>query len=115
MKTQIRNGLFETNSSSVHSITMCADSDFKKWERGELIFNRDDCTLVPLTNEDYIAWKKEYDECMEKYGEYDDYYMFLTYDQFFNDWDIQEYETFTDSYTSPHGDKITAFGYYGHD
>ena len=52
---------------------------------------------------------------MEKFGDYDDYYMFLTYDQFFNDWDVQEYETFAQSYTSPHGDEITAFGYYGHD
>ena len=30
MKTQVRQGLFETNSSSVHSITICEDSDFKK-------------------------------------------------------------------------------------
>lgn len=30
MKRQIRRGVFETNSSSVHSLTMCMESDFNK-------------------------------------------------------------------------------------
>lgn len=38
MKRQIRRGVFETNSSSVHSITMCSDSEFDRWENGELLF-----------------------------------------------------------------------------
>lgn len=32
MKIQIRRNVFETNSSSVHSITMCSKDDFEKWE-----------------------------------------------------------------------------------
>ena len=36
MKTQIRKGTFETNSSSVHSLVMCNKSDYDKWEKGEL-------------------------------------------------------------------------------
>lgn len=31
MKVQIRRGVFETNSSSVHSLTMCMKSDYDKW------------------------------------------------------------------------------------
>lgn len=34
---QIRNGVFETNSSSTHSIVIGTEEEFNKWERGELI------------------------------------------------------------------------------
>ena len=34
----IRNGVFETNSSSTHSITMCTKSDYEKWKNGELYY-----------------------------------------------------------------------------
>ena len=40
MKIQIRRNVFETNSSSVHSMTMCSDDEYKKWENGELLFHR---------------------------------------------------------------------------
>lgn len=115
MKIQVRQGLFETNSSSVHSITMCMENDYEKWKNGELIFDRDAHELVPLTDKNYLEWKKDYDESIEKYGEYDDYYVFLTYDQFFDDWEVQEYETFKDSFKSASGDNVVAFGFYGHD
>ena len=35
MKRQIRRGVFETNSSSTHSITMCMKSDYDRWSNGE--------------------------------------------------------------------------------
>jgi beta-galactosidase GanA len=35
----IRRGLFETNSSSVHSLSIVSKSDFEKWKKGELLFN----------------------------------------------------------------------------
>ena len=31
MKRQVRCGVFETNSSSVHSLCMCMESDYEKW------------------------------------------------------------------------------------
>lgn len=34
----IREGVFETNSSSTHSITMCMKSDYEKWKDGLLKF-----------------------------------------------------------------------------
>ena len=37
MKRQIRKGVFETNSSSTHSLTMCLKSDYDKWANGELL------------------------------------------------------------------------------
>ena len=36
MKRQIRRGVFETNSSSVHSLTMCMKSDYSRWAKDNL-------------------------------------------------------------------------------
>ena len=101
MKRQIRRGVFETNSSSVHSLTMCMESDFNKWVAGELVWSRWEDVLVPITDE----IKKSMEEDEREY---------LTYEQF-NDYDYIDYETFEDSYTTPNGETVKSFGYYGHD
>ena len=101
MKRQIRRGVFETNSSSVHSLTMCMESDFNKWVAGELVWSRWGYELVPITDE----IKKSIEEDEREY---------LTYEQF-NDYDYIDYETFEDSYTTPNGETVKSFGYYGHD
>ena len=38
MKREVRRGVFETNSSSVHSLTMCSGEEYKKWENGEVLY-----------------------------------------------------------------------------
>ena len=101
MKRQIRRGVFETNSSSVHSLTMCMESDFNKWVAGELVWSRWGDELVPITDE----IKKSIEEDEREY---------LTYEQF-NDYDYIDYETFEDSYTTSNGETVKSFGYYGHD
>ena len=101
MKRQIRRRVFETNSSSVHSLTMCMESDFNKWVAGELVWSRWGDELVPITDE----IKKSMEEDEREY---------LTYEQF-NDYDYIDYETFEDSYTTPNGETVKSFGYYGHD
>lgn len=101
MKRQIRRGVFETNSSSVHSLTMCMESDFNKWVAGELVWSRWGDELVPITDE----IKKSMEEDEREY---------LTYEQF-NNYDYIDYETFEDSYTTPNGETVKSFGYYGHD
>ena len=101
MKRQIRRGVFETNSSSVHSLTMCMESDFNKWVAGELVWSRWGDELVPITDE----IKKSMEEDEREY---------LTYEQF-NDYDYIDYETFEDSYTTPNGETVKSFGYYGED
>jgi hypothetical protein len=35
----IRRGVFETNSSSTHSITMCSIEEYEKWESGEVLLD----------------------------------------------------------------------------
>ena len=101
MKRQIRRGVFETNSSSVHSLTMCMESDFNKWVAGELVWSRWGDELVPITDEIKKSMEKDERE-------------YLTYEQF-NDYDYIDYETFEDSYTTPNGETVKSFGYYGQD
>ena len=54
----IRNGVFETNSSSTHSITMCMKSDYEKWKNGELYYFEDSKTG--------FVTKEERDEIIRK-------------------------------------------------
>ena len=101
MKKQIRRGVFETNSSSVHSLTMCTSSDYDKWKNGELVWSRWDDKLIPITD--------EIKRSMDNYER-----EFLT-DQQFDDYDYMEYETYSESFTTPSGETVYGFGYYGHD
>ena len=110
MKISVRRSIFETNSSSVHSLTMCNKSDYDAWKDGELIYNYYQNKLVPINDKDYLQWKKDFDE-EDGYPDYE----YLTYNEFFNDYDKMEYETYSNSHTTPKGEEIVAFGYYGHD
>lgn len=101
MKRQIRRGVFETNSSSTHSITMCMKSDYDKWVAGELVLDTYSEQLVPITSEIKS-------DMASKYPRY------LTYDQF-NDWNYMEYETFKTTFKTPSNEEIISFGYYGYD
>jgi hypothetical protein len=76
-------------------------SDFDKWVKGELVWDRYGDKLVPIT------------PTVEKdmAGRYPQY---LTYDQF-NDWEYISYETFEYDYTTPNGENIVGFGYFGYD
>ena len=108
MKIQIRRGIFETNSSSTHSLTMCTDNDFDKWKNGELVYNNYDGELIPITDEKYQVWLKNKQE-----DDYD-YYDYMTYDEYFNYY-MDRQETFVNSFTTPSGSTVIAFGYYGYD
>lgn len=40
MKRQIRRGVYETNSSSTHSITMCSEKEYDEFEKGNMYIER---------------------------------------------------------------------------
>lgn len=119
----IRNNVFETNSSSTHSITMCKESDFDKWKNGEMYWDRWNEILVSKEEvekemaklkEEFISEHPDYDkddidweEQLEDYLNSDKEY--YTYEEF-NNYNYIEHETFEDSY-----DGVVAFGYYGYD
>lgn len=134
---QVRRGTFETNSSSVHSMTMCSEDKFKKWEEGELYYC--DESEKFFTREEIIEKakerKREYEEnkrlgegfysWMEKYIEAQsdeellkieterDYGGYYTYEKFWN-WAESEYETFIQTYTTEKGEEVISFGYHGY-
>ena len=120
---KIRREVFETNSSSTHSITICDESDYEKWVNGELYLAR-----WGYKDKNFIT-KKEYEfelqefinECSDKditenkeelENEFIGDYGFLS----FKDWcENFDYETETSHFTTPSGDKVVALCYYGND
>lgn len=76
MKIKVRRGVFETNSSSVHSLAMCTDDDYYKWKRGEILYDKWESKLVTLEE----AKKEEDYEDEEEFNS-----RFLDYDRF-NSW-----------------------------
>ncbi len=103
MKFSVRRNVFETNSSSTHSITMCTESDYGKWKKGELIWDYDEDKLIPVPE-----GFKERDEEGELIEDFENLY---TYERF----DELEYEIFENSFVTPSGEEVIAFGYYGND
>ena len=130
---QIRHGVFETNSSSTHSITMCMKSEFNAWEHGEVYLNdgwwisncivdakdkkfitKDEaieliCSLDYFDNdEDYLRRldNEEFEDVLYEY----DIYSWNTLWHRACDW----YEGYTNEFTTENGDEVVAFGYYGY-
>lgn len=92
---QVRNGVFETNSSSTHSITMCTKEEFQRWKNGKLLYARYDEKFVSP----------------EDANKYDSYEL-QTYEEFYDDWSL---EKFYAEHKTASGEIIVAFGEYGHD
>lgn len=110
MKTTIRMGTFETNSSSTHSLIMMSEEEYKKLETGELYISRYSKKLV--TKEEVFKKLKEkgFDN-IEDYNESEGYGGYCTLDEFLDD----EYlESFTDTYTTKGGEKVYAVGKFGY-
>ena len=115
----IRIGVFETNSSSTHSLTMCSKEEYDKWKKGEMLYNR--------WSEDFMTFDQVLDYCeikefdKDKYNTDKDYADdindtiydegFRDYDQFWNDYEL---ETYCQTYTTKGGEEIVAFGKYGY-
>ena len=137
---QIRSGVFETNSSSTHSLTMCTQEEFDKWKRGEMWFDIDYERLIKreiaieLDEEAskayyisthpngcfYKTWEELSEEQIEQWHKNyldaqrrkaEGSYEYQTYDQWCREYDLEKFEQ---HYTSPSGDKIVAFGKFGY-
>lgn len=125
MKRQVRRGVFETNSSSTHSLTMCSKSEYDEFEKGNMYIEKWGSKLY--TKEEIIEKFKQMTDWRTKELKYrgvdwnnDEEFNrvlaetdYVTYDKY---WDTvsEEYETFEDSYTGKDGDTVIAFGYYGY-
>lgn len=116
----IRRNVFETNSSSTHSLTMTSKEEYNKWKNGEMLFNDGEFTTREKAIEDLKKqeWFNKHnpdfdftdeDRVNEALRE-EEYY---TYKEYWN-YKEEDYETFEDTYETSKGDEVVAFGYYGH-
>ena len=115
---QIRSGVFETNSSSTHSLTMCTKEEYQSWKKGETYLSQ------WLTKEDFVPREQAIEAINKKYPNSitDDMsnedveeklkiHEFYLYDNYWNEY----LEGFVDEYTTKSGEVIVAFGQYGYD
>ena len=128
---QIRRNVFETNSSSVHSITMCLEDIYDKWVNDEVYFY-DSTYKLPEGRDQFFTWydmlefmrnelkvdeedikalieAKENDD-----GEFtsilhdSDFYTADSYENYNDDC-----ESYAEVFTTPLGERVVAFGYAG--
>lgn len=124
----IRIGVFETNSSSTHSLTMCSQQDYNNWESGKVYLNEGsgwasfsenknkkfvtkEEAIEILTNSKYpptTDLNSLNDEELDEYFKEQEIYSCGSY---FED----EYlEGFDEKYTTPSGEVVVAFGKFGY-
>lgn len=121
----IRLGVFETNSSSTHTMVIMPEEDFEKWKNGEILRFKWDDTFVSkeeaeeIINKLKVDYAKEYKidvDDIEVYDLSDDdnYYekVPLAYEDF-DDWmnlegDIHHYKT-------KGGEDLVILCWYGYD
>ena len=109
MKIQVRQNVFETNSSSTHSLVVATKSEFEDFKNGKTVYCQYNAGPFKegkfYSKAEVNAWAEEHED---DYDEYD----FQDYDNFFDD----EYlEPFKEEYTTAHGDEIIIFGNYGYE
>lgn len=119
----IRLGVFETNSSSTHTMVIMSEEEYDKWKKGELLKYRWEDKFITKEENDKIIKKliedyaKEYNIPVEdvdvddlKY-EYDDdiAYTFEEYD------DRMDLESDIEEYTTKNGEKLIIKCWYGYD
>lgn len=68
---QIRKNVFETNSSSTHTLAICTEDEYKDWKDGKLLFNKWNETFVKnsikITKQDKKEAEERYNTCKGKY------------------------------------------------
>ena len=120
---QIRRGVFETNSSSTHSLTMMMKSDYERWQNEQLYlytgsgwgwdFNQPVKNQM-YTRDEVVAFVKSY-RYYDKEEEIDNkmlrYMDFIAWDDEGNEY----LESFYEEFITPSGETIVAFGEYGND
>lgn len=136
---QIRRGVFETNSSSTHSLTICTEDQYNDWKAGKIfydVYKEEFMDKVQLTDCEKEMAEKYYKEHLEtlafykKWNELNDsekeawyhrYYIseikdfrdgIVTYHEYFSGGSLETYVQFC---TTPGGEKLVAFGKYGYD
>lgn len=68
---QIRCNVFETNSSSTHTLAICTEDEYKKWQEGKMLFNKWNETFIKnsinITKQDKVEAEERYNTYKGKY------------------------------------------------
>ena len=114
MKETVRTGVFETNSSSIHSLTLCSDDVYNKWKNGILLYSPGDQKFKSVAEVDKdLIYNSETDD-IEEVDMYELYYSYNDYWDIFINYVEGLQETFSEVKTID-GVMVRAFGYLGHD
>lgn len=96
MKIQIRRRVFETNSSSIHSLILCTREQWDEFISGALVADFYSEKLVSKNDPDVLEYQGD---------------GFLTYEEYRD----LDYSTFNKSIKLPDNTEVVVFGYYGYD
>lgn len=95
---QVRSNIFETNSSSTHTLVICTEDEFKKFNNNELCLDYWEDKLVPFS----------------KYNGINRFNRFLSSDEFFEDKRFDYSPEHFEEHREINGVKFVIFGCYGY-
>ena len=95
---QIRQGVFEPNSSSKHALAICTQEEWDKLKSGEYLVNEWEITDMSSNDDPRVANNPDS--------------QYVTYEELYNH---SSCEFFSRYFTSPSGDQMVAWGYFGYD
>lgn len=133
----IRRNVFETNSSSTHSLIICSDKMYNDWLDGKVVYNSYAEKFVEAKQPTEIDFHKAEVMYMENKSDYmkdwkdltpemqlaylkenvmeeHDPYQYETYEDYRNEMDSME-ESFERTWKTEHGDVVHILGYMGYD
>ena len=140
---QVRQGVFETNSSSTHSLNICTQEEFDAWiaKDSDICFIGEgwgDCDPSKFSGAEIVTKQEVLNRAIEENKEHEDkeYYKIYDIEHFFEkpedkwysesdavdenvylaeDYESDTLEYYERKFTTPSGDKMVAFGLYGQD
>lgn len=110
---QVRQGVFETNSSSTHTLTICSKEDYEDWKHGDKFWLDNDWGKLQ-TNKSFVT-PEELAKLTEKYNEKeqkridagDEYAKVLDIDKVLNE--CRDYDSWEDSYWDTERSALEAY------
>ena len=133
----IRRNVFETNSSSTHSLIICRDKMYHDWKNMKVVYDNDNDEFVEAKQPTEIDFHKAEVMYMENKSDYmkdwkdltpkmqlaylkenvmeePDPYQYKTYENYRNEMNSME-ESFERTWETEHGDVVHILGYMGYD
>lgn len=119
----VRKGVFETNSSSVHSLTIVPDDEkYEEFVKGKMFLSESEDkfftkeeVISAITNKKWCNITRDEFEAMsdEEFENEAADYEYYSIDKYNSM--CEYYEQFLNKFITPSGDKMVVFGYSGND